>query len=198
MLQKTIRSCFLSPAFTLAELLIALFILSVIFTFTIPKVLVSQQSSHYKASAKEAMAMISGAYQAYLGDTPANTNMTMMNLTPYMNYVSVYTGQIDDTQTDTFFNCGGATYTCYKLHSGAVIIFRSAAYFNGTGTLNALPFFIDPDGTYSNTTTSGKSVGMFLYYNGRISDRGSIPSGTTNSITSYASDPSKTPPWFSW
>lgn len=196
---KTVFNRQRNTAFTLAELLIALTILGVIATFTIPKVLSSSADGRYNAIAKEAAAMISGAYQVYVNERGASTNMTMLDLTSYMNYVSTFSGSIDDTQTDTFFNCGGATYTCYKLHNGAVIILRSAATFNGTTTLNALPFFIDPDGTYSNTTDGpGKSVSIFLYYNGRIADRGNIPAGTINSITSYGAAPAKTPPWFTW
>lgn len=41
--------------FTLAELLIALTILGVIATFTIPKILTAQQASTYNAIAKETM-----------------------------------------------------------------------------------------------------------------------------------------------
>ena len=51
--------------FTLAELLIALAILGVIATFTIPKVLNSSSSSENSAIFKEAAGMVSGAMQAY-------------------------------------------------------------------------------------------------------------------------------------
>ncbi|MBL8031855.1 MAG: prepilin-type N-terminal cleavage/methylation domain-containing protein [Candidatus Doudnabacteria bacterium] len=44
--------------FTLAELLIALVILGVIATFTIPKVLYANQNTKYNAIAKEAMGTI--------------------------------------------------------------------------------------------------------------------------------------------
>ena len=47
--------------FTLAELLIALGILGVIATFTIPKVLQTNQNAQWQATGKEAIAMISGA-----------------------------------------------------------------------------------------------------------------------------------------
>ena len=56
-------------AFTLAELLIALAILGVIATFTIPKILDSGSNSQWNAIGKEAAAMVSGAYQSYKLDT---------------------------------------------------------------------------------------------------------------------------------
>lgn len=55
--------CIAQKGFTLAELLIALSILGVIATFTIPKVLQSQQNGKYNTMAKEAIATISQAYQ---------------------------------------------------------------------------------------------------------------------------------------
>lgn len=45
-------------AFTLAELLIALAILGVIATFTIPKVLTANQNGTFKAIGKETAAML--------------------------------------------------------------------------------------------------------------------------------------------
>lgn len=54
------------PAFTLAELLIALAILGVIATFTIPKILATQQTQQYNAIAKDDIHMIVGAYQQYV------------------------------------------------------------------------------------------------------------------------------------
>ena len=51
--------------FTLAELLIALAILGVIATFTIPKILDSGTDSKRNAIAKEIAATVSGAYQNY-------------------------------------------------------------------------------------------------------------------------------------
>ena len=58
-----------SLGFTLAELLISLAILGVIATFTIPKILTSQQNSQKAAVTKEVIAMISGAFTAYQQNT---------------------------------------------------------------------------------------------------------------------------------
>lgn len=84
--------------FTLAELLISLAILAEIATFTIPKVLTSQQNGKYNAAAKEAASMVSAASQQlqYTGTVSAST--TGSELTPYLNYVKYDTSgtQVDD------------------------------------------------------------------------------------------------------
>ena len=71
--------------FTLAELLIALVILGVIATFTIPKVLSSQQSNQWKSQAKEVASMISGAYSVYQSENSASASTTTADLSPSMN-----------------------------------------------------------------------------------------------------------------
>lgn len=60
--------------FTLAELLIALTILGLIATFTIPKILVSQQKQTYNVAEKEAIASVSSACQLYSLGTGASVN----------------------------------------------------------------------------------------------------------------------------
>ncbi len=52
-----------ASGFTLAELLIALALLGVIATFTIPKVLQANTDAKYNAEAKETIQMIANAYQ---------------------------------------------------------------------------------------------------------------------------------------
>ena len=51
--------------FTLAELLIALVILGIMATFTIPKVLQSQTNEKRIAISKETIALVYGAFHAY-------------------------------------------------------------------------------------------------------------------------------------
>ena len=73
--------CNTSTGFTLAELLIALAILGVIATFTIPKILTSQANSQRNAIAKEVMSMISGAHQQLKSNNALSTSTTMGALT---------------------------------------------------------------------------------------------------------------------
>src|SRR5688572_16992107 len=93
------------PAFTLAELLVALFILGVIATFSIPKVLTAQQDGRYKAIGKEAAAMIAGAYSAFQLDNSVSGSTASQTLTAYMNYVSTTTAAIDSLYGWTTASC---------------------------------------------------------------------------------------------
>src|SRR5690242_1607108 len=107
-------------AFTLAELLISLAILGVVATFTIPKVLNSQQNLKHKAIAKEAIASIVQAYQLYSQSTPPTSATKPINLLPYLNYVKY------DTSASIYYpfsgtgNCDSAS-PCIFLHNGALI-----------------------------------------------------------------------------
>ncbi len=171
--------------FTLAELLIALAILGVIATFTIPKILAAQQDQSYNAKAKEAAAMVSTAYQKHLLSGQLSTSSSMMSLSQYMNYLSVdTTSTIDTYQTSTTRACTG--WTCLRLHNGAVIRHGGNPFGTTTG---GVWFDVDPDGQVTDGTTNGpgKAVQFALRYNGRITTLG-VQSG----------DPAVDPPWFSW
>lgn len=187
--------------FTLAELLIALAILGVIATFTIPKVLNTSQSGEWNATAKEAASMISGAYQAYQLDNTVTASFSGADLLPYINYVSRQTtGSIDNTYGNNNVSCT-VSNACYVLHNGGKLRIRNVLRLDGTTALNAINFTFDPDGVYSGSTTGpGKSVDFWLYYNGRITDTGGITDGTLNNSggSPYSPAPSSVPPWFSW
>jgi type II secretory pathway pseudopilin PulG len=187
----------------LAELLIALAILGVIATFTIPKILNAQRSEQYNAAAKEDIsAMISGFQQLKTsGNLSANT--TMGDFTPYMNYVSTDssgTWSMDSVPTLTTIPCDANHYICIKMHNGSMIAYRIDVSFGGTNTTNAMHFVIDPDGHVTDSTTDGpgKAISIFIYYNGRLADEGNIAAGTQNSAASYPADPAKVPSWFHW
>lgn len=186
--------------FTLAELLIALSILGMIATFTIPKILQAQQLSTYNAIAKETMGMIAGAYQKAQVAGITSSSMKAGDLTPYMNYVATDTSTtVDDWQTGTTWGCN-ATQRCLKLHNGARLVYDTAdfAYRSGsTSKDNALLFQLDPDGTYSGTTNGpGKALAIVLYYDGGISTQGTARPSSYYPLTYPGMN--YDPPWFSW
>jgi prepilin-type N-terminal cleavage/methylation domain-containing protein len=193
-------------AFTLSELLIALAILGVIATFTIPKVLQSQADTKYKSMAKEAAAMISEAYQKHklMGKVTSATNG--WDLTPYMNFVKVDTSTpIDDWQGAGIWGCDN-NYKCLVLHNGARLVTEPAENFTDRpGTTqkdDALLFQLDPDGKVTNggsgdtsATAPGKALGIVVYYDGGIGTQGKARPGayyTTNGYTDHDL------PWFNW
>jgi len=183
--------------FTLAELLIALVILGVIATFTIPKVLTSQQNGQYSSIAKEAAGAVSQAYTLYKSQNTVGVGNGMMDLTPYLNYVAVVTtGLTDNTQGNTNYDC--SLKGCLLLHNGAMFIYAKGEYFGGTATTSAVWFDIDPVAGYSGTTNTGKAVEMFIYYNGKITDRGNILPNTQTNSNTYNPNTGTIPPWFSW
>lgn len=195
----------LHVGFTLAELLIALAILGMIATFTIPKILGAQQQSQSNTAAKEAASMIAGAYDNYKKDlgtaVPAST--TLDALLPYLNYVSrLTTGTMDDHRPNNFsYDCSSASITCLKLHSGGVLFWDNTVNFAGTNTTNANNYiFYDPDGIESSNgiaDSPGKSVCFVLYYNGRLTSRANTLTGTVSSAGTY-NPGTHDPSWFSW
>ena len=189
--------------FTLVELLIALTILGEIATFTIPKLINSQQNGQYNAIAKENFSVISSAFETMQLNGTLTTGTTAGALTQYMNYVK-YVGDgsltIDAVPTTTTKICDGSPYVCLKMHNGSVLAYRADASFGGNSTTNAIFFLTDPDGRVTDGTTNGpgKGMSMFLYYSGRITDEGNLLAGTASSYTGYSADPTKVPSWFSW
>ena len=163
--------------FTLAELLIALAILGVIATFTIPKILVSQQNSQNVAKAKEVAAMITAAYQKAQLDGIVSASTKPSDLTPYMNYVALITDgrTIDSHPTDTSRICN-ASSPCVSLHGGGILLFTDWNYFGPCTALNLIEFDFDPDGVYSGSAADspGKSIQFSLYYNGQLTTRGQV------------------------
>jgi len=190
--------------FTLAELLIALTILGVIATFTIPKIITAQQNSSYNASAKEVAATVAAAYQSYVFRNGSSSGAGIANITQYMNYIAV-----DSTSTiDSFYGdssatttCGAFSGVCLKMHNGAYLQYWPSDNFSGTASTNGVPFLIDPNGTSTAGTTngSGKALYFFLYYNGSVKDLGNITPNTSWSAQSgWNPNSGQVPPWFSW
>lgn len=185
--------------FTLAELLIALAILGVIATFTIPKILSSQQNTKYNALAKESASTVAAAYTQYKLTNTVSTATGIANITPYMNYLSVDTSStIDDKYSLASVTCA-ASRPCLKLANGSMLLYTTDT-FDATNSTNALSFYIDPNGAYGGTTNGpDKSVQFFIYYPGRVTSRGNSDTNTMAGGVTYASpDPTLEPPWFTW
>ena len=183
--------------FTLAELLISLAILGVIATFTIPKIITSQQLTQKSSIMKETAAMIAAAYQQAQINGLVSSSTRLQDLTPYFNYVSVDTSStIDDHVGYGSLSCTGGV-PCYRLHNGALLMDRDS--FSGTASTNAMVMHLDMEGTYSgNTTGEEKSVQLILFYNGRIASRGQVQTGFTSSLGAWAVDSNADPTWVSW
>ncbi len=178
--------------FTLAELLIALAILGVIATFTIPKILSAQQNEQYKATAKENIGMLAVAYQQYQLQNGYSTGTGVKDLTPYMNYAALDTSgaQVDDDQLGGTETCDAGN-PCVRMHNGSTMRFGAGDSFGGTAATSAVIVHIDPDGRLSNN----RALAIFLYYNGKLADEGNILPGSGGG---FNPDPNKVPPWFTW
>jgi prepilin-type N-terminal cleavage/methylation domain-containing protein len=185
--------------FSLSELLISMAILGVIASFSIPKILQSQQDTQFKTIAKETAGMLAGAYDACRLNGNCNATSDSRDLSQYMNYVILDTVSIIDSyNTDTSIDCSSGSAGCLQLHNGAILKL-SSANFAGSATTNAIYVDLDPDGKYSGISSGpSKGVRFFLYYNGRIATYGTISPGTVSSNGTRNPDPARDPSWFSW
>jgi prepilin-type N-terminal cleavage/methylation domain-containing protein len=172
----------IEKGFTLAELLIALAILGVIATFTIPKVLNSGTSGQNTAIFKETASTVSGAFSAYQLNNAVTTATTTANLTSSINYVN-----IDTTATNYGSGaCNAANIVCLKLHNGGVLSYNSTHSFGTAGRY--ITFNVDPDGTGAATAAS-----IDLVDNGRLTSGGratGLTAGNGGTATAHiATDP---------
>lgn len=176
----------MKKGFTLAELLIALAILGVIATFTIPKILSTTSNGQNTAIAKEAASMVSGAFSAYTLNNGIASTVTGGALTSYMNYVSV-----DSSSTIGSLTCT-ATAVCLKLHNGGVLQYSTSMNFNGTAAANGIYFNLDPDGAGTATQAT-----FIQFANGRLTTytaNGGAPTSGGTALTT-AADPSYIANW---
>ncbi|MGE0200204.1 MAG: type II secretion system protein [Candidatus Melainabacteria bacterium] len=191
----------MTRGFTLAELLMALAILGVIATFTIPKVLYAGQQGQYAGVAKEDIAAISGAYESYKLNNVPGSGFTMDELTPFLNYVKVdSTTLIDDNPGDSAsLDC--ASYTCLVMHNGSILLYHPGESMGGTNTNNALFIQIDPNGRLDVNSLAdgpGKGVEIRLFYNGRVTSVENIPPNTCDSWACNGPVANGDPSWFTW
>lgn len=190
---------------TLTELLIALALLGIIATFTIPKLLFSNTSSQHNASAKEVIGMIKDAYYLYQLENTVTASTLASDFTPYMNFIdtdSTFGTKIDHRQGMGQTACNQFTGTCYYLHNGGVLRVSAINNFGGTGEGNYVYFIFDPVAGYSGTTDTNKAVIFDLRFDGRVttSDQRKVGDETYHNASlqpwSASADP-KTE-WFSW
>jgi prepilin-type N-terminal cleavage/methylation domain-containing protein len=192
------------PGFTLAELLIALAILGVIATFTIPKVLVAQQNGQNLAKAKEVAGMVAGAFQAAVQAGTISSSTKPSDLAQYINYVSIDTsGRLIDGHPGIASSTCNSTYPCMKLHNGGYLWLQDDSSFGGTSNLHMIAFRFDPDPANNTTSTSDgplKAVQFQLYYNGMLRTRALTFTGSCDSNGCTGKDPNSAfdPSWFSW
>jgi prepilin-type N-terminal cleavage/methylation domain-containing protein len=123
-------------AFTLSELLVSLSVLGLIAAFAVPKVLNAVSDHATKATGKEAIGMITAAYDSLKADKQGvlGTSTTAETVTTFMNYSEK--------------NVVSATETELILHSGASIAYdpNDSFTYGGTGLTGAIRFNIDPNG----------------------------------------------------
>jgi len=189
-------------AFTLAELLLALVILGVIATFTIPKVLTAQSSSQFNAAGKEAIGMVSGSFTTYTQSNPVTTATGPLNLTPFMNYVRVDTSStIDSLPGLGSVSCASAGRRCLKLHNGGTLRITDNNSFCSVNGNQYIFYVFDPDSKYSGSTNGpGKSIQIHVFTNGRINISAEIVAGEDTCLggvpQGWTADPYAD--WFSW
>ena len=163
--------------FTLAELLIALAILGVIATFTIPKIMTAQTNSRNLAEANEVAGMMTGALQKYnaqYGIVPGTS--TAGDLFQYMNYVKIDTSTTIDGRPLGSASAGcWSGNPCLRLHNGGILYIENPGWYS-TDTTSAISFLLDPDGVF---TGNQDSVSLNLYTDGAIRCRSYIKSNTT-------------------
>jgi len=194
-----------NTAFSLVELLITLALLGVIAAMCVPPLFSSpatRSNAKYTALARDTAVMVASAYEQYKfanGSVAAGT--TFGAFTPYMSYLKVdNTTTIDSYSTGTNVSC--ATYSCLKLHNGAMLLYNSTWNFNGTNTTNANFFYIDPDGVQTDATTNGpgKALVLWLQYDGSMHSWGTLPAtiafSTGSAPGTVSATPSYDPAWF--
>jgi len=128
-----------TKGFTLAELLVALMILGIIATFTIPKILYSSQQQKKIATFKEVISTVSDL--AYMANLKGDTTYLTSNINAIKVCSSNAVTQGCWTQTDDV-GAGESTEPGYILHNGATV----AGFNTFTGANGIIVDWNGPDG----------------------------------------------------
>jgi prepilin-type N-terminal cleavage/methylation domain-containing protein len=165
--------------FTLAELLVAMGVLGVISTFSIPKILTSTTHAKYNAMAKEMASTVVQAYQNYQVSNRVSSTFNGTLLVPLVNSVTLNTTSnyqvYNEFAVAETHNCGAGWMTCYQMHNGGLLIFFSGNSFGARTNDRFIWVEYDPDGP-------GTEVGISfrLFFNGKIvSEADGNATGTT-------------------
>ena len=185
-----------SVGFTLAELLIALALLSLIAVFTIPKVLEAERHGKYNAMAREAVSTVAQAYGLMRLEKKQSASTSPVALLDYLNYVRTVTTEIDDIVGYGSLDCL-APHQCVLMHNGGVLWMDATNNFGGTSHDHAIYLNFDADGKNGGSTSGdSKSVQIIQYYSGRVTTGAYMTAGTL--LNGAPQTPSPDPSWFSW
>jgi prepilin-type N-terminal cleavage/methylation domain-containing protein len=149
--------------FTLSELLVSLAVLGLIAAFAIPKVLSSVADSSTKAIGKEAISVISAAYDSLKADNSGFVarSTTIAQLVARMNAErNVLAANYAANGVAAQANSTNAL----KLQSGGIIYYNNTDTFARNGAAEGtMAFRIDPDGT-----GNFGPVSVYLGFDGRL------------------------------
>jgi prepilin-type N-terminal cleavage/methylation domain-containing protein len=198
--RKTKHMLNAKKGFTLSELLVSLAVLGLIAAFAVPKVLTSVGNSTLLANAKEAIATISGSYEALKADfngmLPTTMGLSMTTGLPSkmsFNQLGNYTPGLIGTP-DVFVQAAApvAGTHAVRFANNATIAFNPTdTFFTTTPVTGVLPnaqgrvaFEVDPDGVGPN-----KGFSVILGYDGRVFVPGLVPLTQPFNGYSAAGDP---------
>jgi Tfp pilus assembly protein PilV len=174
---------------TIAELLLAMGVLSVIVTFNVSKLLTASTKINTQSRYNEVRSTLTGAYQNFLKDARPSASTKPSDILPYMNYASL---DISSTLQDGAYSytCNSGTSRCINFQTGGTLMFWDTETLGGIGPLNFLWFGYDPD-----AEGPLNMVWIVLYANGRITTWGNLLSGSATSNGVWAAAPSRDPDW---
>jgi prepilin-type N-terminal cleavage/methylation domain-containing protein len=185
-----------TKGFTLSELLIALAILGLIATFTIPKVLTSVGEKGNLNVAKETLSSITSAYDVIRSENNGYgaTTISGRNILDRMNFVELF-ATAGDAGSPRASTCVTGTTTCILLHNGAILQTTDADVFT-TATLGTIAFKVYPDG--GGKVASAPALTALLTNDGRlITGTGLTIGGNTYTVADgFAA--AALPTWFKW
>jgi prepilin-type N-terminal cleavage/methylation domain-containing protein len=185
-------------AFTINELLIALAVIGIIATMTLPTFIAQISSQGYKTGAKRHAAAMAEAYvRASYESKKYMENLVPNDVLPYLSFIERSSSaaygthdrmQVSGPRSWTCQQSAGVGHTCLVLQDGAVAQFENATSYAPSGWVFLGTY--DPDGLRG----SAIRIGFWMKV-----DTGRIVSQSTKPFTAGHSTYDTTDPvWFSW